>query len=243
MKNKGILLFAGLCCLWISCTCDNLSQEVTPKEISIPVERVDTLGMMILYPNYSRVDLVCGTMPTKQDSSVILMIAGAYTGKELDTFHHSNIEGDHVSGGERYHGDSCECNTGAFVYYNNKWEFLYKNYSYALDEAAKYGGAGFAQELIIHDGVVKPTVRPDANRNVFRALCSIGERLCVVQSQKIVKFGDFKASLKKLGVTNAIYLDMGAGWNYGWYRGENGLVHELFKNRTRYSTNWVTFYQ
>lgn len=243
MKNKGILLFAGLCCLWISCTSDNLSQEVSPKETSIPVERVDTLGMMILYPKYSRVDLICGTMPSKQDSSVILMVAGAYTGKLFDDFKHQNIAGDHVSSGKRYKGYKCKRNTGAFVFYNGKWDFLYKNYSYALDEAAKHGGAGFAQELIIHDGVVKSTIKSDANRNIFRALCSIGDRLCIIQSQKNVKFGDFKASLKTLGVTNAIYLDMGTGWNYGWYRSENGLVHELFKKRTRYSTNWVTFYQ
>lgn len=243
MKNKGILLFVVLCCWWTCCASENLSQEVPLKETSLPVEREDTLGMMILYPKYSRVDLVCGTMPTKQDSCVVLMVAGAYTGELLEEFKHQNIAGDHVSSGKRYKGYKCKRNTGAFVYYNNKWEFLYKNYSYALDEAAKYGGAGFAQELIIHDGVVKPTIRSDANRNVFRALCSIGERLCVVQSQKNVKFGDFKASLKTLGVTNAIYLDMGSGWNYGWYRGENGLVHELFKKRTRYSTNWVTFYQ
>ena len=243
MKNKGILLIAGLCCLCTCCASENLSQEVPLKETSLPVEREDTLGMIILYPKYSRVDLVCGTMPTKQDSSVILTVAGAYTGELIEVFKHQNIAGDHVSSGKRYKGYRCKRNTGAFVFYNGKWDFLYKSYSYALDEAAKYGGAGFAQELIIHDGVMKPTVRPDANRNVFRALCSIGERLCVVQSQKIMKFGDFKASLKKLGVTNAIYLDMGTGWNYGWYRGENGLVHELFKNRTRYSTNWVTFYQ
>ena len=198
MKNKGILLFAVLCCWWTCCASCNLLQEIPRKETSVPVERVDTLGMIILYPNYSRVDLVCGTMPSKLDSSVILMVAGAYTGELLEEFKHQNIAGDHVSSGKRYKGYKCERNTGAFVFYNGKWEFLYKNYSYALDEAAKYGGAGFAQELIIHDGVVKPTVRPDANRNVFRALCSIGERLCVVQSQEIVKFGDFKASLKKL---------------------------------------------
>jgi hypothetical protein len=243
MKNKGILLFAGLCCLWISCASDHLSQEVPPKETSIPVERVDTLGMMILYPKFLRVDLVCGTMPSKQDSSVILMVAGAYTGELLEEFMHKNIAGDHVSSGKRYKGYKCKRNTGAFVFYNDKWDFLYKNYSYALDEAAKHGGAGFAQELIIHDGVMKPTVRSDANQNIFRALCSIGDRLCIIQSQKNVKFGDFKASLKKLSVTNAIYLDMGSGWNYGWYRGENGLVYELFKKPTRYSTNWVTFYQ
>lgn len=44
------------------------------------VQRVDTLGAIVLYPNFLRVDLTCGITPSKQDTSVILMVAGSYTG-------------------------------------------------------------------------------------------------------------------------------------------------------------------
>jgi hypothetical protein len=171
------------------------------------------------------------------------MVAGAYTGELLEEFKHKNIAGDHVSSGKRYKGYRCKRNTGAFVSFNGKWKFLYKHYSSALDEAAKHGGAGFAQEMIMYEGQVKPTKRPSHNKNIFRALCAINNRLCVVQSQKVVQFKDFVAMLQQLGVTDALYLDMGSGWNYGWYREEDGKVNELFKKYTPYSTNWVTFYR
>ncbi|MDE5844542.1 MAG: hypothetical protein K2H44_04035, partial [Muribaculaceae bacterium] len=47
-------------------------------------------------------------------------------------------------------------------------------------------------------------------------------------------------SLIKLGVSDALYLDMGKGWNYGWYR--QTVVDSpimLFEDRTRYQTNWL----
>ena len=49
--------------------------------------------------------------------------------------------------------------------------------------------------------------------------------------------------LKKLGVKNAMYCDMGTGWNYSWYRKDDGTVKELFNVPGRYTTNWVVFYE
>lgn len=90
--------------------------------------------------------------------------------------------------------------------------------------------------MIIHKSEVKPVKRPANNKNIFRALCEINNRLCVVQSQKVVQFKDFVAMLQQLGATEALYLDMGAGWNYGWYRQKDGNVFELSKKFTPYST-------
>lgn len=53
-------------------------------------------------PSYSAVDLVCGTQPSKYDSSVIFCAEAAFTG-ELKPFDHSNIAGDHVSKGKKYY--------------------------------------------------------------------------------------------------------------------------------------------
>ena len=47
--------------------------------------------------------------------------------------------------------------------------------------------------------------------------------------------------LQKLGVTNAIYMDMGAGWNYSWYRQASGKVLMLFGFPVPWSHNWVVF--
>lgn len=251
MKNKGILLATFIVMLVNIVACKDQNgtgsheKETKAETHAQPdfVQRVDTLGAIVLYPNFSRVDFTCGIMPSKQDTSVILMVAGSFTGELLKEFKHSNIAGDHVSKSKRYKGYRCKRNTGAFVFYNDQWKFLYKDYSANLDEAAKHGGAGFAQEMIIHKSEVKPVKRPANNKNIFRALCEINNRLCVVQSQKVVQFKDFVAMLQQLGATEALYLDMGSGWNYGWYRQKDGNVFQLFNKFTPYSTNWVTFYK
>ena len=49
-------------------------------------------------------------------------------------------------------------------------------------------------------------------------------------------------------VTHALYLDMGRGWNYAWYREKGGKVKEIFPESKlapsyKYRTNWITFYK
>ena len=206
------------------------------------VLRVDTMGLIVLYPRWTSIDLLCEKMPEKEDSAVILFAEAAYTGQRLEKFEHSNIAGDYVSGGQRYAGYRCERNTGAFVYYDKAWKFCYKNYSAEMDSAAQQGGAAFAQEMIIHEGKLTPTAREDENENVFRALCCHQGRLCIIESSTVISFGDFKQALFSYGASEAIYLDMGAGWNYAWYR-EKGEVVELHQTKNRYCTNWITFYK
>ena len=57
------------------------------------VERVDTLGLIVLYPQYQSVELVCGNRPSQFDASVLLMAEAAYTRvKPLrKKFSHNNI--------------------------------------------------------------------------------------------------------------------------------------------------------
>ena len=81
------------------------------------VMRLDTLGLIVLYPEFGSVDLVCGAEPSEQDTSVILFAEAAYTQVCTNNFTHNNIAGDHVSTGKRYGGYKCTRNTGAFVFY------------------------------------------------------------------------------------------------------------------------------
>ena len=68
------------------------------------VNIVDTCMLRIYYPRYSKIDLVCGEMPKKDNDSVILVCAAAYTKQCLVNFSHENIIGNHVSGGKLYKG-------------------------------------------------------------------------------------------------------------------------------------------
>ena len=212
--------------------------------ISNLVERIDTNGLIILIPSFSKVDLRCGDLPQISEKDVVLFAEAAYTGAPLEKeFKHVKIAGDHVSNGTRYKGYKCKRNTGAFVYYSGKWKFCFDSYSAELDSAAKYNGAAFAQEMMIHDKVIKSTARPDGNVNTFRALCELDGKLCIIESLNNIRFGDFKSKLKETGVSEAIYLDMGSGWNYAWYRVDDKTIVVLHPKVHEYCTNWITFFK
>ena len=223
------------------------SMEKPEQEVSVDIEHYTTCedkSTLVIYtPYYTNIDLVCGTMPSLTDKNVIFCAEAAFTGELLKDFKHSNILGDHVSNGTRHKGTNCKRNTGAFVYYKGKWKFLYREYSRYLDVAAQNGGMGFGQEMIIHEGQRVPTIRKDSNKNEFRALCEKDGKLCIIDSKGASSFGEFIQALLDEGVREAIYLDMGPGWNYSWWRDQDGHPHEIHKQRIPYTTNWITFYK
>ena len=177
--------------------------------------------LICLKPDMSilTMDLVCGKIPSVENDSIVLAFAGAFTGTMFDKGHF-NIAGDHVSGDIRFKGYRCKRNTGAFTWSSASGpQFFYDNYSSALDNAAKEGGMGFAQEMMIHNGKAVKTTRPLGNKNVFRALCLDKEnQLALYESLGIVTFGNFINALLSQGVKEALYTDMGQGWNYCFYR-------------------------
>lgn len=246
-KNLIVLcvsIVVGLC----GCN-DNKKVDLVNSDTSIDSDSTKTHnnvvvdnGLKFIFPNFSKVDLVCGTMPSPNENSVILVAEAAYTGDYLDEFQHTNIAGDHVSNGKKYQGYSCSRNTGAFVYYKNHWKFCSQDYSHELDSAAMYGGAAFTQELIIKENTLLKTPRKDFSQNIFRALCELHDNLCIIESDSITSFGDFKKKLVEANVENAIYLDMGSGWNHAWYRSSDSIV-ELHPKTHNYCTNWITFYE
>lgn len=164
--------------------------------------------------NGLEMDMVCGIIPSPENDSIVLAFAGAFTGTEFGKGH-INVAGDHVAGGTRFKGYRCKRNTGAYTWsIKSGPRFFYKDYSSALDKAAKEGGMGFAQEMMIHDGAKVPTTRPLGNRNVFRALCLDSDsQLALYESQGSVTFGNFIDALHSQGVKEALYTDMGQGWN------------------------------
>lgn len=211
------------------------------------VNHVETeYGDMICLKPYMkslRMEMVCGEIPSVTNDSIILAFAGAFTGKDLGGGH-ANIAGDHVSVGKRYRGYVCKRNTGAFT-----WSpvagpaFHYQNYSSALDKAAQEGGIGFAQEMMIHDGKRVKTTRPSGNRNVFRALCLDRDgEMALYESQGIVTFGNFIEALLCRGVREALYTDMGQGWNYCFYRVKESDASPkyLHKMPMPYASNFIT---
>lgn len=206
----------------------------------VDVETID--GLKVIKPNYTSIDMAFGNESPKNDKSVVTCFGAAFTGDYLEEFKHSNIASDHAGGGKKYNGYVCKRNTGAFIYDGKNWKFLYKsnNYSTLLASAAKKGGCGFSQEMMIYQGKKVKTTRSKDNENVFRALCERNGELVVIESLASVRFGDFINNLLANGVKHALYLDMGT-WRYGWYRPNATSFEELHMQIHNCHTNWLIF--
>ena len=204
--------------------------------------RIETTNdLIIYYPQFLSIDLACGKMPEKTETNVLFCCEAAFTGELLKEFKHRNIAGHHVSGGKFYRGYKCKPNTGCFVFYQNQWKFLLHTYADELKLAAKNGGMGFGQNMIIYDGETQPSFRKLQSKFEYRALCEYHGKLCVIDSKGVVSYASFINSLEKIGVTHALYLDMGRGWNHSWYRDNNGTVVEIHPKTHSYTTNWLVF--
>ena len=60
-----------------------------------------------------------------------------------------------------------------------------------------------------------------------------------------MSYEQFVAMLEDFAPRHALYMDMGAGWNHSWWRDSVGKVHEIHPvaEKSRYCTNWITFYK
>lgn len=219
--------------------------KVDTDILSISHIRTEYGDLVCLKPDMSglKMDMVCGEIPSPNDDSIVLAFAGAFTGTEFDKGH-SNVAGDPVAEGTRFKGYRCKRNTGAFTWSAlSGSQFFYKDYSSALDRAAKEGGIGFTQEMMVHDGAKVPTTRPLGNKNVFRALCLDSDNLLTLyESQGIVTFGNFIEALLSQGVKEALYTDMGQGWNYCFYRVSqlDKTPQYLHSTSLPYASNFIT---
>ena len=205
-----------------------------------------TKALNVYYPEYSRIDLVCGQMPKAAQKDVEFCCEAAFTGELLNEFKHFNIADNHICNGVMKKGYRCRTNTGGFVWGRGKWKFMRK-----ADYPTEANGweMGFCQLLIIKDGVARPIgAKMKNNRTIYRALCEKNGKLCIVEGKKVMTYESFVNCLKAYKVTHALYLDMGSGWNYAWYRDKEGKVVERFPESKKspnykYRTNWITFYK
>jgi len=228
------------------------ADDVEAFSIEQPAVVVDSTykDLVIYYPRTDSIVLRCFIRPEpSKDPGVVFCCAAAFTldyKKEAD---HGRICSAHVSDGVYYPKPRIRRNTGAFVFCDASWDFLYQAdadphaFEAAFNKAATNNGAGFAQEMMVHEGKQVPTTRPLSNVNMFRALCERDGRLCIADAKTNVSFGTFIQSLIDAGVTEALYTDMGNGWNYSWYRlyakDSATYIHSAYQEA---ATNWILFY-
>ena len=205
-----------------------------------------TANLCVYYPEYTKIDLVCGRMPKAAQEDVEFCCEAAFTGELLIEFKHANIADNHICNGVMKKGYRCKANSGGFVWGNGKWKFMRKA---DYPTTANGWNMGFCQLLIVMDGTARPIGAKMKNkRNIYRALCDKDGKLCIIESKKMMKYESFVKCLSDYKVTHALYLDMGSGWNYAWYRDKDGKVKEVFPESKlslsyKFRTNWITFYK
>ncbi len=223
---------------------DQNTENIAEKICVSNVDTVQTNGLIIYYPNYNEIDLAFETMPSPNDRSVLMACEAAFTGELLKEFKHSNIAGNHTCGGVFYKGYKCRANTGCFAFYNDTktWDFAIGDYNKYIKKASEHDGCGFGQVMLIYNYKRQPkNAQKQTSRNHYRVLAEYNDRLCIIDSRNVMNYNDFVNALLNIKVKHALYLDMGSGWNFSFYRDNQNKIHYIHKKKILYTTNWITF--
>lgn len=202
------------------------------------VYKTDTV--YVFFPKYSHIDMECGKRPGMSDKSITWCSSAAFQHAVQLGFSDENIEGYHASKGQYFDNPYVKEDYAAVTFYDGGFHFEFDDPESAIKEAADHGGSGFMQYRLIRDGQLVNEFTTPRVRS-YRAIAELNGGICVIDSIKMMHFEDFLATLQKLHVKNALYMDVGAGWNYSWYRTASGKVRSLFGLKVPWSHNWVVF--
>lgn len=225
----------------------DIVEELVPDTlVALSNMEIDSMPFLMLKmnPEAAYISMADSVMPSETDSTIALCVEAAFTGELLKEFKTTNIGGDYVIDGVFHKGYKCKANTG-FLYADKKI-YTISSSEYCdewIEKARENGGTLFQQILIVQNGmnVYKGTPIKPTTANIYRSVCILNDgNFAVIQSTKALPLNDFINSLIEMGVSDALYLDMGRGWNYGWYRETIGSQSiKLFDYRTPYQTNWL----
>ncbi|MBR2822323.1 MAG: hypothetical protein IKE24_01340 [Clostridia bacterium] len=238
-----VFIFMGLVSQYHVDIPDAVDAAAIPVEDILPAGKTrvyNTGTVYVIFPEYTEIDLVCEHRPSKSDESITWCSGAAFQHTVSIGFTQENVEGDHAVSGVLYESPYNKASFGAFTFADGAFSFAFDDPSGAVRKAAEAGGSGFMQFGLIHDGqTVMDFDRPRAR--CYRTLAELNGHVCVIDSVNMLHFDAFMAELHRLGVTNALYMDMGAGWNYSWYRNAADRVVTLFGLPVPWSHNWVVF--
>lgn len=236
------LLFMGLVSQYHVEIPESIDAATMPVEEILPGNETvvyNTGSAYVFFPEYSEICLVCEDRPSKLDDTITWCSGAAFQHDISLGYSPDNIEGDYAASGAFHDSPYYQEGFAALVFAEGRYSFEFENPSEAIKEAASAGGSGFMQYGLIKDG-------EDVGFGVhkarcYRAVAELNGNLCIVDSARMTYFEAFMQELHRLGVTNAIYMDMGAGWNYSWFRSARDEVMTLFGLPVPWSHNWIVF--
>ena len=204
------------------------------------VTLLETDNLYIFCVNYNDISFVAGEeRPSRDDKSIQMCVAAAFQHKYQLEFREDNIVGLHARDGHLEQGALQE-GLGAFTYVNGTariWNV--DEAAAAVENAAAQGGSGYQQFIVLYDGQ-RGSHDSDEFR-CYRVLAILNDRACIIDSRTQMHYGEFISALEDLGVRDALYCDMGSGWNYSWYRNAEGRPVDIIGMPWFFSHNWLIF--
>lgn len=200
---------------------------------------LETDDLYIYCANYGEISFVAGDRPSRDDESIQLCVAAAFQDKYQLDFQQSNIVGWHTADGILERGKPQD-RLGAFTYADGNariWNI--DEAEDAVREAAARGGSGYQQFIVLCGGE-----RGGHQSNEFRCyrvLALLNDRACIIDSRTQMHYSEFIQALEDLGIRDALYCDMGSGWNYSWYRNAEGKAVDIIGTPWPFSHNWLVF--
>lgn len=244
MRNLTLIIIAFVFATGCTKHSENTNQTIEEETATIMDQsykmKVDTTTDLIMYDiTDCQLDLACGTMPNLEHENIVLCVAAAFTGKCLNSFEHSNILGPHISQGELHKGYEEEGGYAIFASWGKQKGFFELEDQKKLEEVAAAKGMAFTQYWVVKNGEGYNPPRQTIKEEYYRCIAQKEGRTYVIESKEVVKFDFFVKCLVEIGIENALYMDMGSGWNHSFYRDETGTVHILHPKTHEYCTNWL----
>jgi len=251
---KKIALFTLLLPVFLSWTCTGThAPEVTSTGDTIvlrssyirdSVVTIDTLDIVFYIPVGAHAALT-SKRPLKTEKDVIFCCAAAFTLLENNKIDGLFIENGktvvrtvnhHLGGGIIIPSPTSTGKTRIFG-----TEMGATLDSALIDSIQRTSSSFFQQIQMLRDG--QPLVfRKDVSRFQRRAICILNGEAVVVETKWPCTLQKFADVLKKSGINDALYVDMGS-WDEGWYRDERSAMHTIgmMKNSTGRQSNWFVF--
>lgn len=179
--------------------------------------------------------------PDKNDNTILLAIAGAYT--DLQTY---SVDGLYIDNGKVYNKNKINHTLGgAIKIINGECDIFPTQKGKLLNDSlinlvvAKKGSL-FQQIQMVEKGT--GATYKDIKLFQRRAIVKLkGKQTAIIESYEHITLAAFTKDLLELGVTDALYTDMGA-WDEGWYKTDGKIVTiGRMKTQTDKQCNWVVF--
>lgn len=231
---------------WLVLVIPFLSFSFSEKDPIVAALRVESKktssgnNYTILYKDGLRMEATL-KRPDKNDANILVCIPAAFT--DLVTL---KVDGLFIDNGTVHNKDKINRTLGgAIKIINGDCEIFPTGKGRLLNDSliklvANQKGSLFQQLQLIEKG--KGAKYKDMKEFQRRAIVKLkGNKTAIIESFEHITLSTFTSDLLELGVSDALYTDMGS-WDEGWYKkGKETITIGRLRTQTAKQCNWVIF--